>query len=74
MHRRTRHALAVLYFCASTSLLIWPLYPWWGNHVHPRVMGLPFSLVSILAVVAANFAVLAVLYRTRFLEGGREDG
>lgn len=52
---------------------MWPIYPWLGNHVHPRVFGLPWSLVWVLLVVAANAVVLNVLYRRRLVDH-REDG
>ena len=49
-------------------MLVAPLYGWWGNHVEPRVVGLPWSLVSVLLVVAANFGVLAWLYARRLID------
>jgi drug/metabolite transporter (DMT)-like permease len=67
--RRTRATRwAVVYFAVSTGVLIAPAYTWWGNHVEPRVLGLPWSLVSVLLVVAANFAVLGWLYAKRLID------
>ena len=60
--------LAVAWFVLSTALLVWPLYPWLGNHVEPRVLGLPWSLVYVLLVIAANFGALALLYRFRVVD------
>ena len=60
--------LAVAWFVLSTALLVWPVYPWLGNHVHPRVLGLPWSLVYVLLVSAANFTALLVLYRLRLID------
>jgi hypothetical protein len=60
--------LAVLWFLLSTALLVWPVYPWLGNHVHPRVLGLPWSLVFVLLVITANFAALLLLYRFRVVD------
>jgi hypothetical protein len=60
--------LAVLWFLLSTALLVWPVYPWLGNHVHPRVLGLPWSLVWVLLVIAANFAALLLLYWLRIVD------
>lgn len=60
--------LAVLWFSLSTVMLVWPVYPWLGNHVHPRVLGLPWSLVYVLLVITANFAALLVLYRLRVVD------
>ena len=50
-HRRRSRIgarLAGLWFLVSVALLVWPVYPWLGNHVHPRVLGLPWSLVWVL--------------------------
>ena len=59
---------AVAYFVVSTAVLVAPAYGWWGNRVEPRVLGLPWSLVSVLIVVAINFAVLAWLYARRLVD------
>lgn len=68
--RRSRigTGLGVAWFVISTALLVWPIYPWLGNRVHPRVLGLPWSLVWVLLVIAANFAVLLLLYRLRVVD------
>lgn len=58
----------MLWFLVSTALLVWPVYPWLGNHVHPRVLGLPWSLVWVLLVIAANFVALLLLYRLRVVD------
>lgn len=52
----------------STLALVWPVYPWLGNHIEPRVLGLPWSLVYVLLVIAANFAALALLYVFRVVD------
>ncbi|MGB1015880.1 MAG: hypothetical protein ACPG4T_17215 [Nannocystaceae bacterium] len=64
MNVRRRNKVALSYFAAVTLALIWPIYPWLGNHVEPRVMGLPWSLFYVLAWILANTGVLVVLYRT----------
>lgn len=66
--RRLGSRLAVLWFLLSTVALVWPVYPWLGNHVEPRVLGLPWSLVYVLGVIAANFAALLLLYRLRVVD------
>ncbi|MEM6290467.1 MAG: hypothetical protein AAGA54_04350 [Myxococcota bacterium] len=58
-----RERLAIGYFVASTVALIAPVYTTFGNSIEPRVGGLPWSLVYVLGVIAANFAVLAWMYR-----------
>lgn len=60
--------LALAWLLASTLALVWPVFPWLGNHVHPRVLGLPWSLVYVLLVIAANFVALVVLYRARVVD------
>ena len=65
--------LAVAYFMLSTVFLIAPVYTVLGNRVEPRVLGLPWSLVYVLAVVAANFIVLAILYRLRPADDDEPD-
>ena len=65
--------LAVAYFAVSTLVLIAPVYTAVGNRVEPRVLGLPFSLVYVLAVIAANVGVLAFLYRARWVDDDEGD-
>lgn len=78
--RRLIHLAAVGWFVLSTVLLVAPVYSVLGNRVEPRVLGLPWSLVYVLLVLAANFAVLAGLYRARVIdhaelpESDEEDG
>lgn len=65
--------LALLYFALATAALVWPIYPWLGNRIEPRLLGLPFSLVWVLAVISSNFAVLVVLYRLRLIDDHEQD-
>ena len=58
-----RERLAIAYFVVSTGVLVAPVYTALGNRIEPRVLGLPWSLVYILGVIAANFAVLVWMYR-----------
>ena len=58
-----RERFAIAYFVASTVALVAPMYTLVGNRIEPRVFGLPFSLVYVLGVIAANFAVLGWMYR-----------
>lgn len=64
---------SVAYFVLATATLVWPIYPWLGNHVEPRVLGLPWSLVWVLGVIASNFVVLVVLYRLRLIDHHEAD-
>lgn len=58
-----RERLAIAYFVVSTAALVAPVYTTLGNRIEPRVFGLPWSLVYVLGVIAANFAVLLWMYR-----------
>jgi predicted PurR-regulated permease PerM len=60
--------LALLYFALATAALVWPVYPWLGDRIEPRVLGLPFSLVWILVIITSNFCVLVLLYRLRLID------
>lgn len=61
------------FFIATTALLVWPLYPWLGNSIEPRVLGLPWSLVYVLAVIFIDAAALTALYMLRVVDAD-EDG
>ncbi len=58
-----RERLAIAYFVVSTVVLVAPVYTWLGNSIEPRVFGLPWSLVYVLGVIAANLGVLTWMYR-----------
>lgn len=63
MAPKTSQRLAIAYFVLSTIALVAPVYTTLGNAIEPRLMGLPWSLVYVLGVIACNFAVLGILYR-----------
>ena len=65
--------LSLSYFALSVASLVWPIYPWLGNHIEPRFSGLPFSLLWVLIVIASNFAVLVALYRARAIDVEEEE-
>lgn len=67
--RRLRTILAA-YFVFSGALLIWPLHGWLGNTIEPRVLGLPWSYAYVLSIVLANFGVLALSHRRRWIDDG----
>lgn len=54
-------------------MLIAPVFTELGNHIYPRVFGLPWSLVYVLGVIAVNFAVLGFLYRARLIDSVDAD-
>lgn len=65
--------LAVAWFALSTVVLVAPVYTAFGNRIEPRVLGLPFSLVWVLAVIAANCLVLGWLYLGRYIDHAELD-
>ena len=65
--------VAPLFFIATTALLVWPLYPWLGNSIEPRVLGLPWSLVYVVGIIIVDAAALTALYMLRVVDA-EEDG
>lgn len=68
--------LSLVLFAATTASLVWPLYPWLGNHVEPRILGIPWSLTYVILVIAVNTAALIALYMLRAVDASEhpEDG
>ncbi len=66
--------LAVAYFLLATASLVWPLFSTFGNHVEPRVFGMPWSLCYVLGVVTANAVVLLGLYFARVVDSREVSG
>ena len=66
--------VAPLFFVVSTAFLVWPLYPWLGDTIEPRVLGVPWSLVYVLVVIIVNAAVLTGLYLARVIDAEDEAG
>jgi hypothetical protein len=60
--------VAPLFFVATTALLVWPLYPWLGNTIEPRVLGLPWSLSYVIGVILIDAAALTALYWLRVVD------
>ncbi len=60
--------IAVAYFVVVTAGLVWPLFPMLGNHVEPRILGMPWSLCYVLGVVTMNAFVLLGLYAARVVD------
>ena len=60
--------VAPLFFVATTALLVWPLYPWLGNTIEPRVFGVPWSLMYVLGVILLDAAALTALYLLRVVD------
>lgn len=73
LHRPLLARVAPLFFIATTALLVWPLYPWLGNAIEPRVFGLPWSLVYVIGIIVVDAAALTALYLLRVVDA-EEDG
>ncbi|MFO0637028.1 MAG: hypothetical protein U0168_29710 [Nannocystaceae bacterium] len=67
-HGPTAARVGLGFFVLSTAMLITPVFPWLGNHIEPRVLGLPWSLVYVLGVVAIDCLALAGLYVLRAVD------
>lgn len=65
--------LSPLYFVASMAALVWPLYPLLGDHIEPRVFGVPWSLAYVVVVILCNFVVLVALYLTRAIDATEHE-
>jgi predicted PurR-regulated permease PerM len=65
--------LALLYFALATAALVWPVSPWLGDRIEPRLWGLPFSLTWVLGIITCNFCVLLLLYRWRLIDDREID-
>ncbi len=72
MHGRIAR-LSPLFFVGTTAALIWPLYPLLGDHIEPRVLGLPWSLAYVLAIILLNTAILAALYVAQIGDAAEHD-
>ena len=70
--KRTIARMAPLFFVATTALLVWPLYPWLGDTIEPRVLGLPWSLVYVLLIIVVNAVALTGLYVARVVDAGED--
>lgn len=66
--------VAVAYFLLATASLVWPVFPIVGNHVEPRVLGMPWSLCYVLGIVTANALVLLALYFARVVDSREVSG
>ncbi len=71
---RTRHLLLSLYALVCAFAVLWPVYAWLGNHLEPRVLGLPMSFAWKIGWIFATFVVLMLFHRAteRALEAERD--
>lgn len=71
--QRLRTRLAVAWFLLSAVALVWPVFHWAGNYARPFVLGIPWSLAYVLAVVMVNFGVLMALYRAGWIDASEPE-
>lgn len=58
----SKPARYVAWFCVAAFVaLVWPVYSWFSD-IEPRVLGMPFSLVYLILVIAAVFSVMLGLF------------
>ncbi len=59
--QRRLYRLAVAYFVAVFFSSMWPIYPIFSR-IEPMVLGMPFSLVYLIVLLALSFFVLLGIY------------
>ena len=52
---------AIVFFSVVFAAMMWPIHPWFSR-IHPMVLGLPFSLVYLILLIAFSFLALLCLY------------
>lgn len=58
----SKPARYVAWFCLAAFIaVLWPAYSWFSD-IEPRVLGLPFSLVYLILVIAIVFSVMLGLF------------
>lgn len=58
----SKPARYVAWFCMAAFIaVLWPVYSWFSG-IEPRVLGMPFSLVYLILVIAAVFSVMLGLF------------
>ena len=58
----SKPARYVALFCVAAFVaVLWPVYSWFSD-IEPRVLGMPFSLVYLILVIAAVFSVMLGLF------------
>ncbi len=61
-YRRRRLIFAAI-FAIVGICLIWPIYPL-ASSIEPMILGLPFSLIWVIAALTVIFGALIWLYRS----------
>lgn len=58
---KKRHRIGFWVGLAVLTLSIWPLYPWIAG-IRPLVLGMPFSMVWLILMIAAVFFTFLTLF------------
>lgn len=52
---------AAIFCVAAFIAVLWPVYSWFSD-IEPVVLGMPFSLVFLVIVIASVFSVMLALF------------
>jgi hypothetical protein len=52
-----------IYVAVALLASIWPVYPWLGARVEPRILGLPFAFAWTIGWILATFLALVIFHR-----------
>lgn len=66
--RKTVYKGVIFYFVTVFAAMMWPIHPFFSR-IHPMVLGMPFSLFYLIALIGASFLVLLGLYLWEYREG-----
>jgi len=58
-----------IFFVAVFLFMIWPVYPLFSR-IHPIFLGVPFSLIYLIVILAVSFLVLLGFYLWESRRGG----
>ncbi len=59
--KRRIYAAVILYFLVVFGAMMWPIYPFFSR-ITPMLLGIPFSLFYLVALLGLSFLVLLALY------------
>ncbi len=59
--QRRVYAAATIYFVVVFAAMMWPIYPWFAR-ARPLLLGMPFGLFYLAALVVVSFGVALALF------------
>jgi len=73
-HQRRVYGAVTIFFIVVFFALMWPVYALFSG-IRPIVLGMPFSLVYLVVILAASFLVLLGVFTWEGrAEGGPDEG